>query len=113
LRADFAPYDASVHRGIRFWARGTGRLRVIFMQQNLAPGHPCSTCDTSGGECGQLYSTEVSLSDLWSPIILDWPSLLAPTVVNTPFAPNQLMTIQFEAPAPDPFDIWIDELSFD
>ncbi|MEO8181283.1 MAG: hypothetical protein ABI895_20800 [Deltaproteobacteria bacterium] len=113
LRSGASPYDASAHRGIRFSARGSGRLRVIFMQQNLAPGHPCSTCDTAGGECGLLYSTDISLSDVWSPIIVDWPILLPPTQISTPFAPDQLMTIQFEAPAPDPFDIWIDDLSFD
>jgi hypothetical protein len=113
LRNGASPYDASAYRGIKFSARGAGRLRVIFMQQNLAPGHPCSTCDTAGGECGLLYSTDISLTDTWSPIVIDWPILLAPTVINTPFAPNQLMTIQFEAPAADLFDVWIDDLSFD
>jgi len=85
---------------------------VIFMQQNLAPGHPCSTCDTTSGECGQLYSTEIFLSSIWNQIIIDWASLQPPTVIDTPFAPDQLMTIQFEMPAPDPFDLWIDDLSF-
>jgi len=113
LRGGAAPYDASVHRGIRFWARGTGRLRVLFMQQNLSPGHPCSTCNTAGGECGQLYSTDVFLNEGWSQVVVDWPILVPPMTLNTPFAPDQLMTIQFEAPAPDPFDVWIDDLSFD
>jgi hypothetical protein len=113
FRNGAAPYDASAHRGIRFSARGTGKLRVIFMQQNLAPGHLCSTCDTASGECGQLYSTDLFLSGLWSQYVVDWPILVPPTTLNTPFAQDQLMTIQFEAPAPDPFDIWIDDLSFD
>jgi hypothetical protein len=99
-------------KGIRFAARGFGKLRVILMQQNLAPGHPCSTCETTSGECGQLYSTEILLSSSWSPVIIDWASLQAPTVIDTPFAPDQLMTLQFEMPAPDPFDLWIDDLSF-
>jgi hypothetical protein len=38
--------------------------------------------------------------------------LLPPTAIDSPFAPDQLMTIQFEAPAPDPFDFWIDDVSF-
>jgi len=85
----------------------------IAVQQNLAPGHPCSTCDAAGGECGLLYFTDISLSDVWSPIIVDWPILLPPTQISTAFAPSQLMTIQFEMPPAGLFDLWIDDLAFD
>jgi hypothetical protein len=112
LRSGASPYDASVHRGIQFSALGPGKLRVTFMQQNLAPGHPCSSCDTASGECGQLYSTEVFLTAVWNAYSISWPILVPPTAIATPFAPDQLMTIQFEAPAPDPFDFWIDDVSF-
>jgi hypothetical protein len=112
LRTGAAPYDASAYRsGLVFSAKGSGRLRVIVMQQNLAPGHPCSTCNTSSGECGQLYSTEVFLSDLWNSFILPWSSLVAPTQISTPFAPDQLMTIQFEMQGPDPIDLWLDNVA--
>jgi hypothetical protein len=114
LRNGAFPYDASAYRGITFWARGSGtRLKVIFMQQNLAPGHPCSTCDTATGECGLLYSTEVAINDAWNPYTVDWTSLLPPTVIDTPFAPDQLMTIQFEVPAAAALDLWLDDVSFE
>ena len=113
LRSGAFPYDASAYRGISFWARGSGtRLKVIFMQQNLAPGHPCSTCDTATGECGLLYSAEIAINDAWNQYTVDWTSLTPPTVINTPFAPDQLMTIQFEVPAAAAVDLWLDDVSF-
>jgi len=114
LRNGAFPYDASAYQGIKFWARGSGtRLKVIFMQQNLAPGHPCSTCDTASGECGLLYSTELAINDAWNKYTVDWTSLTPPTVIDTPFAPDQLMTIQFEVPAAAAVDLWLDDVSFE
>jgi hypothetical protein len=86
---------------------------VIFMQQNLAPAHPCSTCNTASGECGLLYSTELAINDAWSQYTVDWTSLTPPTVIDTPFAPDQLMTIQFEVPAAAALDLWLDDVSFE
>jgi hypothetical protein len=114
LRNGAFPYDASAYRGITFWARGSSsRLKVIFMQQNLAPGHPCSTCDPASNECGLLYSTELAINDAWSQYTVDWPGLTPPTVIDTPFAPDQLMTIQFEVPAAAAVDLWLDDISFE
>jgi hypothetical protein len=112
LRAGSAPYDASVHRGLRFWARGSGQLRVILTQQNLAPSHTCSTCAPESGECGLFYSTLVPLNADWTEHILDWSTFEPPTVLRTPLAPDQLMKIEFEAPAPAPVDFWLDDVAF-
>jgi hypothetical protein len=112
LRAGSAPYDASVHRGLEFWARGSGELHVILSQRNLAPTHVCSTCLAVSGECGQFYSASVSLSSQWSKIILDWSAFTAPVLLLTPFGPDQLMTVQFESPAPAPVDFWLDDVAF-
>ncbi|MEY2931825.1 MAG: hypothetical protein RL033_2574 [Pseudomonadota bacterium] len=112
LRAGSAPYDASVHSGLKFWARGSGELHVILSQRNLAPSHLCSTCLAVSGECGLFYSTNVSLSSQWSEIILDWSAFTAPAVILTPFGPDQLMTVQFESPAPAPVDFWLDNVAF-
>lgn len=112
LRAGSSPYDASVHRGIKFWARGSGQLRVILTQQNLAPTHSCSTCAPESGECGLFYSTLVPLSEDWTEHILNWAAFEAPAVILTPLAPDQLMKIEFEAPAPEPVDFWLDDIAF-
>jgi hypothetical protein len=112
LRAGSSPYDASVHRGIRFWARGSGQLRVILTQQNLAPSHSCSTCAEESGECGQFYSALVPLSADWAEHTLNWAAFEPPTAIRTPLAPEQLMKIEFEAPAPDPVDFWLDDVAF-
>jgi hypothetical protein len=112
LRAGADPYDASVHRGLKFWARGSGQLRVILTQQSLAPSHPCSTCIAGSSECGLFYSTLVPLNGDWTEHILDWSTFTAPAVILTPLAPDELMKIEFEAPAPDPVDFWLDDVAF-
>jgi hypothetical protein len=112
LRQSASPYDASVHRGLKLWARGTGRLRITFVQQNLTPDHRCATCPTASDECGLFYGTELLLADTWTEHVIDWTTLAHPYQGGIGFAPNQLLTIQIEAPAPDPFDFWLDDVSF-
>ncbi|MEY4545004.1 MAG: hypothetical protein RL685_1199 [Pseudomonadota bacterium] len=112
LRAGAAPYDASAHRGLKFWARGSGDLRIILTQQSLATTHTCSTCVAASGECGLYYSRVVALGSLWSEYVLDWSAFLPPTTLLTPFGPNQLMKIEFESPAPQPVDLWLDDVAF-
>jgi len=72
----------------------------------------CAVYDTATGECGLLYSAEIAINDAWNQYTVDWTSLTPPTVINTPFAPDQLMTIQFEVPAAAALDLWLDDVSF-
>jgi hypothetical protein len=111
LRNSGAPYDASVYRGIKFWARGNTSLKLIFAQANLSPGHPCSTCVLPNEECGRFYTTDVLLDDVWREYVIDWTILGHDFQGGTPFGPDQLQTVQFEAPAPA-FDFWIDDVTF-
>lgn len=112
LRQSSAPYDATVHQGLRFWARGTGSLRIILVQANLAPGHFCSTCPTGSSECGVFYKSEIFLSSIWSEIVLPWASFGRDLAGTTGLAADQLMMIQFEAPGPNAFDVWLDDVGF-
>ncbi len=112
LRKDSARYDASVHQGIKFWARGNNRLRFIVMQANLALGHPCATCVEPASQCGVFYASELSLTDAWTEYSIPWTSLVRDYPGGAAVGPDQLLLLQFEAPALDAFDFWIDDVSF-
>lgn len=112
LRQDSNPYDARLERGIKFWARGTTPLRLVFIQRDLATGHDCATCQESGGECGVFYGTQVALSDTWTEYTVRWSDLEPGTAISTPFSPQQLMDIKFEAPAAEQFEFWLDDVKF-
>jgi len=112
FRPNAAPYDASVHQGVHFWAKGVNRLRVILTQANLSPAHACSTCPIAGEECGLFYNTEVFLSDIWTEFFIPWTSLGHTFEGGTAVGPDQLMTLQFETPAAAAVEFWIDEVAF-
>jgi hypothetical protein len=112
LRQQSLPYDASSRAGLKFWARGTGAMRVIFVQRNLASGTACSSCSASTPDCGQFYSTTVTLGDAWTELTVPWSDLTQDPVGITPFAPDQLTLINFESPAAESFEFWLDDVSF-
>jgi hypothetical protein len=112
LRQEANPYDASLDQGIEFWARGTTPLRLVFIQQNLLLGHACGRCVEASGECGVFYGAEVNLGEEWSKFTIPWSSLRQSSAGSTPFAPGQLMTIKFEAPAQARFEFALDDVKF-
>ena len=82
------------------------------MQANLAVGPPCATCNTQNDDCSIFYSAEVTLTGVWSAYDIDWTVLGRGYQGGAGFAPDQLLNIQFEAPAGAPFDFWLDDVSF-
>jgi hypothetical protein len=112
LRQQSLPYDASAHAGLKFWARGTGPVRVIFVQQDLASGTSCSSCGAPTPDCGQFYSTNVTLNGAWTEYTVPWAAVTQDPVGVTPFAPDQLTLIKFESPAAESFEFWLDDVSF-
>jgi hypothetical protein len=112
LRSESLPYDASAHTGLKFWARGTTSLRLVFVQQNLATGHSCATCPTSSSDCGLFYGSQVTLTDDWTEFTVPWTALTQAAAGATRFAPDQLMLIKLEAPAAERFEFWLDDVSF-
>lgn len=112
LRGGGLPYNASAYQGIRFWARGTPSLRLVFVQQNLATGGGCGTCPEGSSECTLFYGTQASLGAEWTQFEVPWNTLSQAAAGSTRFAPDQLMLIKFEAPAAERFEFWLDDVSF-
>lgn len=113
LRERSLPYDASAYVGLKFWARGDQPLRLVVVQQDLATGGACNTCSSaSSDDCGLFYGTTVSLGDAWTQYTVPWGALAQATAGSTAFAPDQLTLLEFEAPAAEQFELWLDDVSF-
>jgi hypothetical protein len=112
FRSNGSPYDATVHQGVSFWAKGVNRLRVILTQANLSPAQFCSTCPAASEECGLFYSTEVVLSETWTEHLIAWTTLGHDFQGGTAFGPDQLLTLHFETPGAAAVEFWLDEVSF-
>jgi hypothetical protein len=112
LRSGVLPYDASAHQGIRFWARGTPSLRLVFVQQDLATGDTCAACSGGSSECANFYGASAVLSDDWTEFTVPWSALSQSFAGSTAFGADQLLMIKFEAPPADRFEFWLDDVSF-
>jgi hypothetical protein len=84
----------------------------VFVQQNLATGYACAECSAGSSECGIFYGTNVTLSADWTEHTIPWSMLSQFAAGGTPFGPDQLLMIKFEAPAADRFEFWLDDVSF-
>jgi hypothetical protein len=63
-------------------------------------------------ECGIFYGTELTLSETWTQVFVPFSTLSHDYQGGVSVGPDQLLTIEFEAPAPDAFDYWIDDVAF-
>ncbi|MEM9454086.1 MAG: hypothetical protein AAGF11_07895 [Myxococcota bacterium] len=104
------PYDAAAFEGISFWARGTGTVRVQLPIMATVPTEAGGTCS---GVCYDTFGLEVELTDVWTFYAFAWDEL-AQQGWGDPamFDPQELMQVQWQAPAATEFDIYVDTLSF-
>ena len=102
------PYDASWAKGIRFWGKGPGRVRLEAMDVNTSPeGDRCT-------DCYNHFGVDISLQSDWQRYTVPFEKLAqqpgwgdrAPHVTT-----DQLFGIQWQFRAPDKdYDIWIDQV---
>lgn len=114
VSTDLSPphcYDASVHAGIRFWGRGTGRLhvgaRMIDVVEVKFGGH----CEES---CYNVHNRAVDLGPTWARHTVRWDELeQARAPGRVAFDTRRLVSIDFAVYAADtPFEAWIDDVEF-
>lgn len=113
LREAARPYDASVHQGVSFWARGVNRLRFTLIQANLSSGQQtCGEGCTLATECNLFYTTELTLSDVWTQLFVPWTLLSRDFQGGVAVGPEQLLSIRFEGPPSEAVDFWLDDVAF-
>jgi hypothetical protein len=107
-------YDASAYKGIRFWAKGNGNLRVEFPTRAFVPTSRGGSCNESAGSCWNVYGSRsaqgtLSMTD-WKQVTIPFSSLEREDGSKTPaFDPRQIMGVSFKHEG-DTFDFWIDEV---
>jgi len=110
---DSQSYDASGYKGITFWAKGNGNLRVEFSQKSFVPTANGGSCAAS---CWNVYGSRaaqgtLSLTD-WKQVTIPFAGLQRQDGTTTPpFDPSRLMGIAFKHEG-SAFDFWIDDVEF-
>jgi len=110
---DSQAYDASGYKGITFWAKGNGNLRVEFSQRSFVPTANGGSCTES---CWNVYGSRaaqgtLSLTD-WKQVTIPFTGLQRQDGTTKPaFDPSQLMGIAFKHEG-STFDFWIDDVEF-
>jgi expansin len=108
------PFDASAYQGIRFYAKGTGAVRVelpTLATIDSAGGGSCAT------KCSDTHGQQLTLTADWTLITVPF-SKLAQEGWGTVAAldPKTILGIAFKVPGtketPAKFDFWVDDLSF-
>jgi hypothetical protein len=116
-----APYNATVHRGITFWARAQAALRIrvkfatVASAENLYGG----TCiPTTSLPCNDHYRKQVDFTANWQPFTVSFETDLSQELwgVTVPKDLAHLLAITFDysstAPNPRSFELWIDDIEF-
>lgn len=104
-------YDASVHAGVQFWARGKGRLlvgaRMVDVVEVKFGGH----CKES---CYNVHNRAVDVGPTWARHAVRWDELeQAREDGRLEFDARRLVSVDFGVFAADtPFDVWIDDIEF-
>jgi endoglucanase len=101
-------YDASRYKGISFWAKGPGTIRLKTPDVNTAPeGDKCTDCYND-------FGVDLFLSDAWTRYSVPFDRLSqqpgwgdrAPVVSK-----NALFTVQWQVSTPGAdYDVWIDDV---
>jgi hypothetical protein len=109
------PYNASGFAGLRFVARGHGRIRVQVAMPEVTDKEFGGKCDPQLGQtCYDVHGTFIALTEDFRRYEVSWSSLEqrgfgAPATFN----PKTIMALYFTMETPDlPGDLWLDDLSF-
>ncbi len=105
------PFNGSSFAGIKFRAKGTGRVRVNFGIPETIPKEYDGTCKE---RCYDTHSRVVILTPQWETYEVPWAQLQQwGWGTQASFDPTRLLNLQFAVDGKQlPVDVWIDDLSF-
>ena len=104
------PYNASSAKGIRFWAKGPGRVRLKLPDANTTPeGDRCKDCYND-------FGVDLYLQDQWVRYTVPFESMSQQPGWGdrTPkLSSGELFAVEWQVNKPGAeFDIWIDDVEF-
>lgn len=107
------PFDASSFRGLRFVARGSGRVRVQVAMPGVVDKDYGGTCDSKAGQvCYDIHGVFVTLGEEYRAYELPWSSFQQRGYgVSVPFDQKTLTSIHFSMEKEElPVDLWLDQV---
>lgn len=104
-------YDASVYDGVRFWARGRGKVVFAAMMSQVVSEKFGGSCV---GECLDAHVATIDLQKDWTLHTIRWEDLKqVGTGPALDFDARSLFSFSFTSkPEQASFDYWLDDLSF-
>ncbi len=102
--------NASRWQGVRFWAKGSGNVRLNLVTQGTLPSDAGGTCN---GECYDSHGTKVGLNSDWNEVKVYFSDLRQEgfgTAID--FDPATILAIALQTKDPGSYDFWIDEMEF-
>jgi len=107
-------YDASPFSGVSFWMKTNKAVRVEFV--TLA-----TLATAEGGECGKQdpdqncnnhFGAMTESFESWMPFSIGFTDLAQRSGGTATWNPRELVGVSFLVEDGDPFDIWIDHITF-
>jgi len=107
-------YDASVYRGIRFRARGTGRIRVVLAGLSNVPKADGGQCEREKAKCYDQPGDWIDLAEAWQTIELPFCRLFSEGWggERTGVDPSELVSLHFRFQAGSEASLWLDDIAF-
>ncbi len=113
LDLPFSPhhcYDASAYAGLRFRAKGPGRVFVGAREVRVVPTRWGGTCQE---DCYNVHAAAVFLDSDWKQYDVRWSEMRQRGYDTPPLDPTSLHSLQWHVHGEDtPFDFWIDDVRF-
>ena len=109
------PYDASAFAGLRFVARGHGRVRVQLDMPGVVNKEYGGTCDPEAGQiCYDQHGSFITLGEPYQVYELPWASFQQRGFGRqVPFDPKTIQSLHFSLETAElPVDMWVDEVKF-
>lgn len=105
------PFNASRFTGIKFKARGSGKIRVNFSMPETLPPKDGGTCKE---RCYDTHSRVVILSDKWETYAIPWDQFQQwGWGTQVVFDPSRVLNLQFSVDGKGlPVDFWLDDIEF-
>jgi hypothetical protein len=110
------PYNASRFSGLRFYARGSGAVRVELLIPEIVDQLYGGKCDPGAGQtCYDTHGVWITLTPDWKPYSFTWSQFMQRgfgTVAA--FRPDAIMTVEFAFEQDQlPADAWFDDVSWE
>lgn len=109
--SELCAYDASSYLGIRFWAKGSGEIKVSVMTLGTLRVADGGTCTQA---CYDYYAARIHLDGTFRPYQFSWQSLRQDGWGQaTRFRTSEVVGVEFGAGSGGAaFELWVDDLAF-